>query len=107
MLHLALAPKSNSVTVALGRAEADAGMPGMEVPAHLRDAHYVGASSLGHGEGYQYPHDDPRGWLEQQYRPEALEEQQYYTPSDHGSEPNRTQWLASRNQDPLPPRGTD
>ena len=30
-------------------------------PAMLRDAHYAGAKKLGHGEGYVYPHDDPRG----------------------------------------------
>ena len=107
VVHLALAPKSNSVTVALGLAEAAASRTGMEVPAHLRDAHYVGASSLGHGEGYQYPHSDPRGWVEQQYRPEALEGETYYSPNDHGSEPNRMGWLHSRNRDPLPPPGTD
>ncbi len=106
VIHLALAPKSNSVTTALGRAEADAGISGMEVPAHLRDAHYVGAASLGHGEGYQYPHDDPRGWVEQQYRPEALGQRRYYTPGDHGSEPNRIGWLESRRQDQPSPRGT-
>ena len=44
------------------------GRPGA-VPAHLRDAHYPGAAELGHGEGYVYPHDEPDGWVEQQYRP--------------------------------------
>ena len=34
-----------------------------------RDAHYPGAAQLGHGEGYQYPHDAPEGWVEQEYRP--------------------------------------
>ena len=40
-----------------------------EVPAHLRDAHYKGAQSLGHGVGYEYPHDHPEGWVDQQYLP--------------------------------------
>jgi putative ATPase len=52
-----------------------------EVPTHLRDAHYKGAARLGHGEGYVYPHDDPSGAVDQQYRPEALEGRVYYEPS--------------------------
>ena len=57
-----------------------------EVPVHLRDAHYQGASRLGHGEGYVYPHDDPAGVVSQQYRPDALEGRVYYEPSSHGAE---------------------
>ena len=62
VVHLACAPKSNRVTVALGRAQADVRRgPRGDVPAHLRDAHYRSASSIGHGEGYVYPHDRPEG----------------------------------------------
>jgi putative ATPase len=88
VVHLATAPKSNRVTVALGRARADVReqAPG-EVPMHLRDAHYQGARTLGHGDGYDYPHDDARGWVPQQYRPDGLEGRTYYVPSDHGDEP--------------------
>ena len=58
-MYLATAPKSNRVTVALGRARQDArGHDRGDVPMHLRDAHYRGAGSLGHGDGYRYPHDD-------------------------------------------------
>ena len=52
----------------------------------LRDSHYKAAGSLGHGEGYVYPHDDPSGVVAQQYRPEALEGHVYYEPSSHGAE---------------------
>jgi putative ATPase len=87
VIYLARAPKSNSVVVALGRAQADvrSGVA-QEVPMHLRDAHYKSAGSLGHGEGYVYPHDDPSGVVSQQYRPEALEGRVYYEPSRHGAE---------------------
>ncbi len=87
VVHLATAPKSNRVTVALGRARADVAerAPG-EVPDHLRDAHYRAAAGLGHGQGYQYPHDDPRGWVPQQYRPGELDANVYYEPSSHGDE---------------------
>jgi putative ATPase len=87
VIHLATAPKSNSVTTSLGRAQDDVRtQPAGEVPVHLRDAHYQGAAKLGHGAGYVYPHDDPRGWVPQQYRPDALQERPYYEPSPHGYE---------------------
>ncbi len=86
-VYLAAAPKSNRVTVALGRAEADVReQPRGDVPAHLRDAHYRGAADLGHGVGYRYPHDDPRGWVRQDHRPEHLVGRVYYEPSPHGAE---------------------
>ena len=87
VVRLATAPKSNRVTVALGRAAADARAAGAgEVPMHLRDAHYQGAKSLGHGEGYRYPHDDPDGWVPQEHRPAEVAANVYYEPSDHGAE---------------------
>ena len=87
VIYLARAPKSNSVVVALGRAQADVrSSVSQEVPTHLRDAHYKGAATLGHGEGYVYPHDDPTGVVAQQYRPDALEGHVYYEPSPHGAE---------------------
>ncbi|MGH8989010.1 MAG: replication-associated recombination protein A, partial [Acidimicrobiales bacterium] len=87
VVYLACAPKSNRVTVALGRAREDArGSARGEVPAHLRDRHYRAAASIGHGEGYRYPHDLPEGWVDQQYRPQDLEGHVYYEPSDHGDE---------------------
>jgi putative ATPase len=87
VVHMATAPKSNSVTTALGAAMADvrAGRGGA-VPPGLRDAHYPGALGLGHGKGYRYPHDDPRGVVTQQYVPDDLVGADYYRPSDHGAE---------------------
>jgi putative ATPase len=87
VIYLARAPKSNSVIVALGRAQEDVRSGAQqEVPNHLRDSHYKGAASLGHGEGYVYPHADASGAVDQQYRPEALEGHVYYEPSPHGAE---------------------
>ena len=101
VIHLAAAPKSNTVTVALGRARADVhtGARG-EVPAHLRDAHYRGAEAIGHGAGYRYPHDDPSGWVAQRYRPEDLEGHVYYEPSGHGAEREVARRLSGRGEPP-------
>ena len=100
-IHLAAAPKSNRVTVALGRAQDDVRSgPRGEVPAHLRDAHYPGAAALGHGRGYRYPHDDPRGWVPQDYRPPEVADHVYYEPSPHGAEPELAERLRRRRHDP-------
>lgn len=87
VIHLATAPKSNAVISAVDEAMAQvrAGVTGA-VPRHLRDAHYGGARGLGHGAGYQYPHDDPRGVVGQQYGPDGTAIAQYYRPTRHGAE---------------------
>jgi putative ATPase len=86
-IHAALAPKSNAVVVGIGDAMADVRTGGIgRVPAHLRDAHYPGAGKLGHGDGYQYPHDLPGGVARQQYLPDELADRQYYRPTAHGAE---------------------
>jgi len=87
VVHLATAPKSNRVMQALGAAMGDVRhRPAGEVPMHLRSASFYGAKKLGHGTGYDYPHDDPRGWVPQTYRPAELEGRVYYQPSSHGFE---------------------
>jgi putative ATPase len=84
---LALAPKSNAAYLAIDAALADvrAGLAG-PVPPHLRDSHYQGSAKLGHGQGYQYPHDLPGGIAAQQYAPDALHGKRYYEPTRYGAE---------------------
>jgi putative ATPase len=95
--YLATAPKSNSTTVALGRAQADVSeRPAGPVPAHLRDAHYRAAKHLGHGAGYEYPHDHPSGWVPQEYRPDEVAGRTYYEPSAHGEEREIGERMPSR-----------
>lgn len=85
--YLAMAPKSNRAYNAINQAIADvkAGRAGV-VPEHLRDAHYSGAEKLGHGKGYVYSHDAPRGVARQEYLPETLRGTRYYLPTEHGVE---------------------
>ncbi|MBO1901958.1 replication-associated recombination protein A [Leucobacter weissii] len=86
-LYLATAPKSNAVIVAIDGAIADVRAGGFgRVPKPLRDGHYPGAKRLGHGKGYRYPHDDPRGVVTQQHLPDELRDRVYYRPSEHGNE---------------------
>ena len=94
VVHNAIAPKSNSSYLGINAAIADirAGRGG-PVPVHLRGSGYVGATRLGHGEGYLYAHDDPAGVVTQQYLPDDLVmDADYYKPTDRGFE----QTLSSR-----------
>ncbi|WP_104118906.1 replication-associated recombination protein A [Arthrobacter sp. B1805] len=87
VVHIATAPKSNAAYNGINAAIADvrAGR-GQGIPAHLRDAHYPGASQLGHGKGYVYSHDEPHGIAVQQYAPDDLVGRNYYEPTDRGVE---------------------
>jgi putative ATPase len=108
VIYLSAAPKSNTVTAALGRALDDVRRaPREDVPEHLRDAHYPGARSLGHGEGYVYPHDSPEGWVKQSYRPAGLEGNIYYEPSAHGAEAELRSRLDRMRSKPDDPSGQD
>ena len=94
VVAVATAPKSNATYLAIDRAIADvrAGRGGA-VPEHLRDAHYAGAKTLGHGDGYLYAHDQPHHVAAQQYLPDDLEGTRYYEPTNNGHEAMLTKRL--------------
>ena len=85
VVYLAQAPKSNGSAVAIWNARSDIRQGvDVEVPAHLRDAHYAGAEVLGHGTEYRSPHDEQSDGkasgkkdlsqkVEQDYRPAQTE----------------------------------
>lgn len=95
-IYLATAPKSNAGYLAIDAAIADvrAGLIGT-VPAHLRDSHYSGAKALGHGLGYQYPHDQDSGVVAQQYAPDVIADREYYQPTGRGFENKLVEILKS------------
>jgi putative ATPase len=98
--YLALSPKSNASTVAIGRASAHVREHGaLEPPPHLQDAHYPGAKQLGRGEGYRYPHDEPDAVTDQPLAPEEVRDARFYEPSERGFEAEqrkRLDWLRKR-----------
>jgi putative ATPase len=95
-VHLALAPKSNASMEALSAARAEVRENGARTPPdHLRDAHYPGAGSLGRGEGYRYPHDEPEGVADQPLMPDGLENRRFYEPTDRGFEAELGRRLAT------------
>ncbi len=85
--YVALAPKSNSAYMAIDAAIADVRHKDCgQVPDHLKDSHYSGASKLGHGNTYKYAHNYPNGYVKQQYLPTPLVDATYYNGIKRGKE---------------------
>lgn len=85
--YVALAPKSNSAYLAIDAAIADVRHKDCgQVPDHLKDSHYSGASKLGHGNTYKYAHNYPNGYVKQQYLPTPLIDASYYNGIKRGKE---------------------
>jgi len=82
-IYLSMAPKSDAVKRAIGRARGHirdhgAGHP----PAALRSAAYPGAADLGRGVGYDYPHDHPGHVNDQEHLPAGQEDVRFYEPDN-------------------------
>lgn len=86
--YVASAPKSNAAYMAIAEAMEAVKNTKTTVPVHLQDAHYKGASKMGHGAGYKYAHDYPNHYVEQQYMPSELEGRVFYNPTENGYEQN-------------------
>lgn len=99
-VYVALAPKSNSAYLGIDAAiHAVRHKEQGEVPKHLRDAHYGGAKQLGHGVGYRYAQDYPNGYVEQQYLPDTLVGETFYTPLERGCEEELVKaWKARKDK---------
>ena len=107
--YLATAPKSNAVYAAYGAAQEDVmRQPNLPVPLHIRNAPTKLMKGLGYGADYRYAHDDPDGYIPQEYLPENLAGRRYYRPTDRGYEKRiqemMTWWEGlKKKQTPLPP----
>ena len=85
--YLALAPKSNAATVAIGAASRHVREHGAKLPPdELRSGGYPGAKQLGRGQGYQYPHSDPDGISHESLLPAEVQGERFYEPTDRGFE---------------------
>src|SRR5690625_3225007 len=85
IVELALSPKSNTAYKALDAALSDIrNRHTGDVPIHLKDSHYQGASKLGRGLDYKYPHNYEGHWVEQQYLPDEIKHRVYFEPVETG-----------------------
>ena len=100
--YLATAPKSNAACVAIEEASIAVNeTPNVTIPVHLQDAHYKGSAKLGHGEGYVYPHNYDKHYVEQQYMPYELSGSVFYRPGNLGYEQKikeHMKWLKSKEK---------
>jgi putative ATPase len=98
-IYLALAPKSNSIYTAFGKAKELARKTGdAAVPVHLRNAPTALLKKLGYARDYRYPHDDPQGWVPETYLPDALIGMTLFDPSSRGWEGKWRQTLLQRRE---------
>jgi len=92
--YVACAPKSNSAVNAIFKARAETEKSGnLQIPPYLKDAHYSSAEKLGHGIGYQYSHDFPFHFVNQQYLPDEIKNASFYELSDNGYESKLKKWF--------------
>jgi len=87
VIYLASAPKSNAVYTALGAAKRAAQEHGsLTPPAHILNAPTKLMKNLGYGAGYQYDHEAEDGFSGQNYFPDGMTREQFYTPKETGFE---------------------
>jgi putative ATPase len=92
-IYIACAPKSNASYIAINRAMVDADKNSLEIPSHLRDKSYSGATKLNRGVSYKYPHDYDKFYVKQQYLPDNLSNTNYYEPKESGYEARMKKFL--------------
>jgi len=93
--YLALAPKSNAATAAIGAASRNVRENGAKLPPDaLRSGGYPGAKELGRGQGYQYPHSDPDGISRESLLPAEVRGARFYEPTGRGYEKRLAERLA-------------
>jgi len=93
VVYLALAPKSNSTYAAYHNVSREIKNNGIQpVPLHLRNAVTKMQKQWGYGKDYQYPHNFPGAWVDQDYLPDTVVARRYYQAKDQGDEPRLNAW---------------
>jgi len=93
-IYLASSPKSNSAYLAIDDALAVVEETGnLPVPLHLRNAPTKLMKQLGYGKEYNYAHNFPDNFVEQQYLPDKLKKKQIWKPQTNAAEVKLTDWL--------------
>ena len=99
-IYLATSPKSNASYMAIGEAQAVVKQTGdLSVPIHLRNAPTKLMKELGYGEEYQYSHNYPNNFSEQEYLPDELKQTAFYKPGNNARENELRTFLKNRWKD--------
>ncbi|MBC6402179.1 MAG: replication-associated recombination protein A [Hyphomonadaceae bacterium] len=87
VVHVATAPKSNALYTGFKRAMRTAGETGsLTPPAHILNAPTQLMKDIGYGKNYAYDPDTGHGFSGQNYFPDGMERQRFYTPKGEGRE---------------------
>ena len=98
VIYLSLAHKSNSAYAAYVNAQREIKSSGVQsVPLHLRNPSTRLQKEWGYGKGYQYPHNSPEAWVNQEYMPDPLAGRRFYFPKSNGAEGGLTTWWKRMN----------
>lgn len=85
--YLASSPKSNAAYVAIKQAQAEVKESGnLAVPLALRNAPTKLMKQIGYGKEYQYAHDYPNNFIQQEYLPEKITSKKFYDPGNNSRE---------------------
>lgn len=85
--YLAASPKSNASYLAIKNAQREVRNSGdLSVPIHLRNAPTKLMKQLDYGKDYQYSHDHPRNFIDQEYLPEKISGKKFYEPGANARE---------------------
>ena len=99
-VYLAGAPKSNASYLAIDAALESVRRTGdQSVPLHLRNAPTQLMKQEGYGKDYQYAHQFPGNFIEQEFLPDSLSGTRYYDPGKNPREDEIRQWLKNRWKD--------
>ncbi len=78
-IYLATSPKGNGAYMAINRAQEEVKKSGnLSVPLHLRNAPTKLMNELGYGKEYQYAHDFPGNFVQQDFLPEAIKGSSFF-----------------------------
>lgn len=95
--YLASSPKSNASYLAIGEAQRIVSDTGpLEVPIHLRNAPNQLMKELGHSKGYQYAHDHPGNFVDQEFLPDEITGKRIYDPGKNERENALRRFLKER-----------
>ena len=92
--YLASSAKSNAAYMAINRAQELVAKTGdLPVPLPIRNAPTGLMKKLDYGKGYQYSHDFPGNFVDQEFLPDAIKGAKLYDPGNNASEARMREYL--------------
>jgi putative ATPase len=99
-LYLASSPKGNAAYMAINQAQQMVQKTGnLGVPLPLRNAPSKLMKELGYGDGYQYSHDHPGNFFQQEFLPEQIAGTNFFAPGSSPKEQEIAQQIKKWWQD--------